>query len=403
MSTSLRDEFLLDPNIVFLNHGSFGACPAPVFAEYQRWQRELEYHPVEFLGRRATDLLAVSRAALANYVGADPEEIVYFPNPTTAANMVIHNLRLQAGDEVLTTDHEYGALDRAWRVKCKQTGATYNRRPIALPQTTHANFVEHFWGGVTPRTRVIFVSHLTSATALIFPVQEIVRRARAQGILTIVDGAHVPGQLPLDLHALGCDVYTGACHKWLCGPKGAAFLYARPAIQEWLNPLIVSWGWGDESIDPSPNMGDTQFIRFHQWQGTRDLAAFLTVPTAIEFQHDHHWDEVRKTCHALASATRDRLNALTGLASLTPELNGSEEAVNGSPYWFAQLVAVQLPNSLDLPTLKTRLYDEFHIEIPVHQFNDLKLMRMSFQGYNTQADADALVNALKVCLQGHLS
>jgi len=402
MPTSLRDEFLLDPNIVFLNHGSFGACPTPVFAEYQRWQRELEYQPVEFLGRRFTDLLAASRARLANYVGADPEEIVYFPNPTTAANMAIHNVHLEAGDEILTTDHEYGALDRAWRVKCKHTGAHYIRRPIPLPLTTQAEFVEHFWAGVTPRTRIIFISHITSATALIFPIQEIMRRARAQGILTIVDGAHAPGQLALNLHELGSDIYFGACHKWLCGPKGVGFIYARPDSQQWLDPLIVSWGWGDETIEPAPHMGETRFIRFHQWQGTRDVAACLSVPAAIEFQREHHWDEVRQACHRLACETRDRLNLLIGLSALSPELNGTEETVNGSPYWFGQLVAVQLPASVNLEILKTRLYDEFHIEIPVHPFNDLNLMRISFQGYNTQADADALVNALKICLQGHL-
>ena len=266
MSLPTKADFLLDPDIHFLNHGSFGACPRPVFEAYQRWQAELERQPVEFLGRRATDLLAASRAALAAYLGADTDDLVYFPNPTTAINMVARNvarlaaednregspLRLRPGDEILTTDHEYGALDRTWRYICEQIGVRYVRRPIHLPVTTHADFVERFWAGVTERTRIIFISHITSPTALIFPVAEICRRARAAGILTIVDGAHAPGQLPLNLTELGADIYTGACHKWLCAPKGAAFLYVRPEVQPWLEPLVVSWGWEAERPGPSP-------------------------------------------------------------------------------------------------------------------------------------------------------
>ena len=200
-------------------------------------------------------------------------------------------LRLRPGDEILTTDHEYGAMDRTWRYICDQIGARYVQRPIPLPVTTHADFVEHFWAGVTERTRIIFISHITSPTALTFPVAEICRRARAAGILTIVDGAHAPGQLPLNLVELGADIYTGACHKWLCAPKGAAFLYARPEVQPWLEPLVVSWGWEAEKPGPS------RFVDWHEWQGTRDLAAYLTVPAAIRFQAEHAWDDVRRRCH----------------------------------------------------------------------------------------------------------
>jgi isopenicillin-N epimerase len=389
---SLKTLFLLDPNVIFLNHGSFGACPKPVFERYQHWQRELELQPVEFLGRRATDRLATARAALADYVGAKTDDLVYFPNPTTALNMAIRNVELRPGDEVLATNHEYGALDRAWMLRCKQTGACYSRHTIPLPVTNHADFVGHFWQGVTANTRVIFISQLTSATGLIFPVQEICRRARERGILTIIDGAHVPGHLPLNLPNLGCDVFAGACHKWLCAPKGSGFVYARPEVQDRLQPLIVSWGWGDETIEPSPGLGATQFIRFHQWQGTRDLAAYLTVPAAIEFQREHGWDQVRHECHMLALETRDRLNQVTGLPPLSPELAGPDQT------WFGQLVAVRLPEAVNTEHLKTQLYDEFRIDVPVYEFESFKIMRVSFQGYNTQADADALVAAIgKIC------
>ncbi len=378
---------LLDPNITFLNHGSFGACPEPVFLEYQRWQRELERQPVEFLARRATALMADARAKLAAYVGADANELIYYPNPTHAINIVGRSIALNVGDEILTTDHEYGAMDRTWHWLCKKVGARYVHQPIALPVTTAEDFVEHFWAGVNTRTKIIFISHLTSPTALIFPVQALCKRAREHGILTIIDGAHVPGHLPLNLHALGCDIYTGACHKWLSAPKGAAFLYARHAVQSWLEPLVISWGWGDEVIAPTLERGATQFIRNHEWQGTRDLAAFLTVPTAIEFQQRHHWDQVRTRCHAFAAQTRTRINAITGLESICPD----------TPAWFNQMATIRIP-PINLALLKTRLYDEFKIEVPVIDWSQQHFIRVSYQGYNTQEDLEKLLGALEKLL-----
>ena len=373
----LKAEFLLDPDVIFLNHGSFGACPKPVFETYQKWQRELERQPVEFLNRRAIGLLAEARARLAAYLGVTTDEVVYFPNPTTALNMVARSLDLNPGDEILTTDHEYGAMDRTWRFVCRKTGARYVQRPIPLPVTSHADFVETFWAGVTERTRVIFISHITSPTALAFPVQEICRRARDAGLLSIVDGAHAPGQIPLNLATLGADVYAAACHKWLCAPKGSAFLYVRPEVQGMLEPLVVSWGW--ESERPS----DSQFVDHHEWQGTRDLAAFLSVPAAIEFQAQHDWEVVRQHCQTLVQETRWRLNTLTGLDSICPNDQG----------WFIQMVAIRLPDG-DLERIQRRLYNEFRIEVPVLRWNEEPLLRISFQAYNSQADADALVEAL---------
>jgi len=251
----IKDQFLLDPSIIFLNHGSFGACPRPVFEVYQAWQRELERRPVEFLGRHAAALMEESRARLAAYLGVESDEVVYFTNPTTAINMIANNLGrrhprdsyrfadlpLRKGDEILTTDHEYGAMDRAWRYFCLQSGASYVRKTIPLPVTSPADFTDAFWEGVNPRTKVVFLSHITSSTALKFPVEEICRRARQAGILSIVDGAHAPGQIDLDLKEIGADMYAGACHKWLSAPKGSGFLYARRQSQDWLVPLVVSW------------------------------------------------------------------------------------------------------------------------------------------------------------------
>jgi isopenicillin-N epimerase len=312
MPPGFKAEFLLDPDIVFLNHGSFGACPRPVFEDYQHWQRELERNPVEFLNRRCRDLLASARAKLGAFLGAPADDVVYFPNPTTAANMIARSLRLEPGDEILTTDQEYGAMDRTWRFNAKAAGFQYVSRPMPLPMTTPEAFVEEFWAGVAERTKVIFLSHITSSTALIFPVQAICRRARAAGILTIVDGAHAPSQIPLNVVDVGADLYIGACHKWLCSPKGSAFLYARPEVQSWLMPLVVSWGYDTEWPVES------QFISYHQWQGTRDIASFLATPAAIRYQAEHDWGTVRAECHALLSETRQRLHALTGQEPVCP-------------------------------------------------------------------------------------
>jgi isopenicillin-N epimerase len=374
---NLRRLFLLDPEIVFLNHGSFGATPGPVFEVYQSWQRELERQPVEFLGRRAQELMAEARSALAGYLGTQRDDLVYVMNATVGVNIVARSLDLGPGDEVLATDHEYGACDRTWRFLSQKQGFSYINQPISLPLASTEGFIDQLWRGVTAYTKVIFLSHITSPTAIIFPVAEVCRRARGQGILTVVDGAHAPGQLPLDLEEIGADTYTGNLHKWLCAPKGAGFLYAHPEVQDLLEPLVVSWGWGSEMPGPS------QFVDYHEWQGTRDLAAFLSVPTAIQFQQEHDWDRVRDGCHALAVDSEACICALTGLPSLYSSDN-----------WFVQMFSARLPVETDIVALKSRLYEEFRVEVPLIEWNSNKLIRVSVQGYNTQQDLKRLLEAL---------
>jgi isopenicillin-N epimerase len=374
----LKEQFLLDPNIVFLNHGSFGATPKPVFDVYQAWQLELERQPVEFLGRRAIDLLAGSRAVLAKYLGTQRDNLVYVTNVTVGVNIVAHSLRLGPGDEVLATNHEYGACDRTWRFLAQKQGFSYNSQPISVPLTTDEDFIEQFWRGVTARTRLIFISHVTSPTASIFPVNKVCRLARARGLLTLVDGAHAPGQIPLNLEEIGADFYTGNLHKWLNSPKGAGFLYARPDVQALLEPLIISWGWQSEMPGPS------QFVDQYEWQGTRDLAAFLSVPVAIQFQKENDWQKVREVCHSLAVEAERRICTLTGLASLYSD-----------DTWFAQMFSAYLPAETDILTLKSRLYDDFRVEVPLMAWNNHKLIRVSVQGYNTHQDIDRLLLALK--------
>lgn len=373
---NLRKHFLLDPSVTFLNHGSFGATPKPVFDEYQRWQRELERQPVEFMGRRFTGLMAESRAALGKYLGTHADNLVYTQNVTVSLNIVARSLDLGAADEVLSSDHEYGAIDRTWRFLSKERGFAYINQPVSL--ASREAFIDSFWSAVTPHTRVIFLSQITSPTALIFPVEEIVQRARAAGIITVIDGAHGPGQLPLGLDSLGADFYGGNLHKWLCAPKGAGFLYARPEVQGMLKPLVVSWGYEPETP------GSSLFVDLFEWGGTRDIAAFLTVPAAIEFQAKHNWDKVRSACHELAEAAQTRICDLTGLSPLHSR----------SENWFAQLVTAPLPAEIDIAVLKSRLYDEHRIEIPVLAWKDKKLIRISIQGYNSKKDVDHLISAL---------
>lgn len=370
----LTEQFLIHPEIIFLNHGSFGACPRPVFEEYQRWQLELERQPVEFLGRRFDDLMRAAREPLAAYVNCDADDLVYVPNATTGLNIVARSLKLNAGDEIVTTDHEYGALDRTWEFLREQSGAVYKRVSIPVPVTTTNDFVERIWSAVTPRTRVLFLSHITSPTALIFPIQELCRRARAAGILSIIDGAHAVGQIPLDLRAMDANVYSSNCHKWLCAPKGSAFLYVRRELQNEIEPLVVSWGWRPEKIT------GTRFVQEQEWQGTRDIAAYLATPRAIQFLQENDWETVRAECHALARYAQTKIRARFGLAPLS------------TPAWFAQMITLPLPPCAR--EIKTRLYDEFRIEVPFIEWGGRQFIRVSVQAYNTRADIDALDAAL---------
>jgi isopenicillin-N epimerase len=379
---ALRELFLLRPGITFLNHGSFGACPRPVFERYQAWQLELEQQPVEFIGRRAGRLMETARTALARYLGADADEVVYFSNVTAALNVVARSLPLKDGDEILTTNHEYGALDRTWRFVCGHTGARYVVRQLPRPLDDPAAVVDAVWSGVTPQTRVLFLSHITSPTAVILPIQPLIERARAAGIWTVIDGAHAPGQLDIDLHGLDVDFYGGNCHKWLSAPKGSGFLYARRELQYLLEPPVVSWGW--QAREPGPS----RFIDEQEYQGTRDISAFLTVPAAIEFQAAHNWPQVRAECHQLVRLARESISELTGLPPLVAD----------SPDWFGQLGSIPLPPG-DEKALKARLYEEYGVEVPIVSWEGQRFVRVSAQGYTTRADIERLTDALAEILR----
>jgi isopenicillin-N epimerase len=346
----VRDLFLLDPEVVYLNHGSFGACPRPVFDAYQGFQRELESQPVEFLGRerRLPELLEPARLRLAAYVGSPPGDLAFATNASSALNTAIRCLELARGDEVLLGDAEYGGLEILWQWVASRTGATLRRAPFAELEPG-AN------------TRIVFCSHIEWTTGQINDVATVCAAARAAGALSIVDGAHAPGQIDVDVAAIGADVYAGNCHKWLCAPKGSGFLYVRPELQHLVDPPVISWDYTEGA----------PFSVRHRWQGTRDPAALLAVPAAIDFQDSHDWPAVRERCRALLEDFRDT----SGLEPLAGR--------------FSQMLGFQLPVD-DGAAFKRHLYEQHRIEVPVVEIDGGWAMRVSVQAYNDEADLAAL-------------
>jgi isopenicillin-N epimerase len=348
----MRGGFLLDSDVAYFNHGSYGACPVDVFDEYQRLQRELEREPTDFFVRRFEESMLQARAALAAYVGARVHDIVFTENATAALNAVLRSLRIRPEEEILTTKHEYGAILRT---------LGFIRANVVLVEP------DELIPSIGIRTRAIVVSHITSPTALVLPVEDICEAAHKAGVLSIVDGAHVPGHIPLDVEAVGADVYPGNCHKWLCAPKGSGFLWARPEHQEWIEPLVISWGY-HEGAD---------FGERHGWQGTRDPAAYLAVPAAI----DAHTDFDPEGMKALADEAERQLGQL-GLGRLRGER---------APFMRAFTVKKHHPAAL-----QSRLFDQHRVEVPVYDWEDTTLLRVSIGPYNDESDLDRLVEALRL-------
>ena len=375
---SLKDQFLLRPDIHFLNFGSFGATPKPIFEKYQDWQRVLEAEPVQFIAFDGYQYLADSRAALAKFLNCtDKDDLVYVTNPSFAINMIAKSFPLEAGDEILTTDIEYGACDRTWNYYCTKKGATYRRQKINLPITTKEQFIEDFFKGYNEKTKAIFISHITSATGLILPAEEICAIAKEKGLITIVDGAHAPAHIPLDLSSIQADFYTGACHKWMMAPKGCSFLYATKSVQPICDPMIVSWGY--QAAKPS----HSKFLDYHQMIGTRDFSAFLTVATCIEFMEQHNWKSVGRQCHEMVLAHAPRFFNLMNSTPISP-LNSE---------WIGQMISIPIQTP-DPEKLQRTLFLDYKIEVPIMRQGDDVYLRYSINAFNSVENLDALYNAL---------
>ncbi len=376
-SKKLKALFLLDPAITYLNFGSFGACPKPIFEDYQQWQLLLETEPAQFIAVNSVGYLKRSREALAEYVNCDADDLVYVNNPTYAINIIAKSLKLEAGDEILSTNLEYGALDRTWTYYCKKNNARYIQQKIELPVVSKEVLIEQFWKGYSEKTKAIFISQITSATALRLPVKEICAEAKRRGLLTIVDGAHVPGHVPLNLAELEADIYTGACHKWMMTPKGCSFLYVKKEFQGMFDPLLISWGY--DSATPS----DSQFLDYHQMQGTRDISAFLTVPKAIEFMKEHHWEQVAEDCRELVQNNYIRFCDLLGTVPLCPM----------DADFLGQMCSTRI-KTREPERLQRHLFEHYRIEVPVTRIGMDFFIRFSVNGFNCQEDLDKLFVAL---------
>lgn len=370
--------FQLNPELTFLNHGSFGACPKPIFENYQDFQREMEIDPVDFIQKRFGVHLAKAKKALADFISCDANDFIFMPNPTVAVNTIMRSLNLKVGDEILATSHEYGAMDRTWNFYSKQSGVKYVRQAIILPVISKEQIIADFWKGLTPNTKVIFLNQISSATALIFPVKEICDKARELGITTIIDGAHVPGHIDLEISDLNPDYYTGTLHKWMLAPKGASFLYVRKELQNIIDPLVVSWGY--DSLTPS----DSQFLDYHEYQGTNDNSAYLCTPAVIDFLQKHNWKEKSAKAKELVLINYPRFCALLGSQPLAPL----------SADFFGQMASVPIRTKKP-QELKDLLYEKYKIQVPIMVQDDKIYLRYSINAYNSQADLDVLYQALQ--------
>lgn len=376
--------------MTFLNHGSFGACPKQVLAVQQRLRSQLEQEPLRFFGREWEPLLDDARSKLAAFVGADVQDLVFVPNATTGVNSVLRSLTFSPEDEILTTNHEYNACRNALDFVASRTGARVVVAKIPFPIDSPQQVVAAVIERVTPKTRLALLDHVTSQTGLIFPIQELVKELQQRGVDTLVDGAHAPGMISLNLREIGATYYTGNCHKWLCAPKGAAFLYVRRDKQSEIRPLTISHGTN------SPRTDKTCFQLEFDWTGTDDPTAYMCVPEAIAFMGSllpGGWTQLMQQNHHLVLQGRQLLcEALEVQPPCPEEMIGS-------------MAVVPLPAMLencDFMSIHDELFDKFGIQVPMIPWQEKPrlLVRISAQIYNTPEQYEYLAKVLKGLVSG---
>jgi isopenicillin-N epimerase len=382
MTSPVRHEWSLPDDVTYLNHGSFGPSPEIVRESRERWSARLERQPMQFLVRETEQLLDTACTRLGELVGSRAGNLTFVDNATFGMNIVAESIELQPGDEVLLTDHEYGAVQRIWRHACRRAGARLVIQPLPLPFESPVAVVDQFMAGVTERTRLIVFSHISSPTAVILPAQQICDAARQRGIPVAIDGPHAVAMIPLDLKDLGCDFYTASCHKWLCGPFGSGFLYVQSRQQPTLKPRLISWGG-------SISGRDAHWKDEHRWLGTRDPAPFLAVPDAIHFMRNYGLKKFRTETHEMAQYARNRILEVTGLEPIVPD----------SADWYGSMIAMPLPIPFGwvppthgkIDPLQLQLLER-KIEAPVFSWNDQRFIRVSCHLYNSTEDVDRLVD-----------
>ncbi len=397
MKNGLAQHWQLDPAVDFLNHGSFGACPRPVLEVQRELRDEIERQPVEFLARGLPGRIDAARERLAAYLGADPEGLVAVTNATSGVNAVLRSLSFGPRDELLTTDHEYNACRNALDFVAERSGARVVVARLPFPCEAPERLVEAIVQAVSERTRLVLLDHVTSPTGMIVPIEPVIRELAERGVDCLVDGAHAPGMLPLALTELGSAYYVGNCHKWLCAPKGAAFLWVREDRREHVRPLTISHGAN------TSRPGRSRFHDEFDWTGTLDPTAFLAVPAAIDFMESllpGGWPEIRARNKALALEAREVLTGALGIRPPCPaEMIGS-------------LVALPLPDgapgtvesALYTDPLQDMLLGEHGIEVPVIPWprSPRRLLRISAQLYNSLEQYERLAAALAVGLGGKM-
>ena len=386
--SSWRLLWPLDCDVTFLNHGSFGACPRAVMEAQGRLRDRLESEPVLFLDRDLEGLLDEARGALGAFVGAAPEDLAFVPNATTGANTVLRSLDLGAGDELLATDHTYNACRNALEAVTTRAGARVAVATLPFPVAAPEQVVDAILARVGPRTRLALVDHVTSPTGLVLPIERLVRELQSRGVEVLVDGAHAPGMIPLDLDALGAEYYTGNCHKWVCAPKGSAFLHVRRDRQKGVHPLVVSHGAN------SPRTDRSSFRLEFDWTGTADPTAFLTVPEAIRYMGSllpGGWPALMAHNRRTALEARDRLAATLGVPAPAPDSMIGSLAALPVP---ADFFPTAQPRTRD--PLQAALFESYRLELPVFTWAALsrRILRVSAQVYNAAADYERLAQAL---------
>ncbi len=383
-----RSPWLLDPAVTFLNHGSFGGCPEPVLEQQSQLRAELERRPIEWLApeRRLEPKLDSAREALAALVGAQAQDLVFVSNATSAVNAVLRSAIFQAGDEIVFTDHGYNACSNVVRYLAERTGIVPVIAKLPFPIASPDQVVDALQAVLTDRTKLVLVDHITSPTALVLPIERIVSLCHERGVRVFVDGAHAPGMLPLDLQALGADYYAGNCHKWLCAPKGCAFLHVRRDLQEEVRPTCISHGHN------TPRPGRSRYMTEFDWPGTHDPTPYLSLPFAIDWlasQHPEGLPGVMQRNRAQALAGRDLLCRELGLEAPAPD-----EMIGA----IAALPLSDGPAAVKgLDPLHVRLYEVHKIEIPISHWPvaGRRWIRISAQLHNDDADYEKLVNALR--------
>ncbi len=391
----LRDLWNLDPDLAFLNHGSFGACPEPVLAVQRQLRDRLEANPVRFLGRELQDRMDEAFSCLASLLGCQRQDLVAVPNATHGVNMVLRSLTFEAGDEILVTDHTYNACRNAVDVICATTGSRCVIVPIAWPVVDPAAIVRDLLATVTPNTRLALIDHVTSPTALILPIAEIVQQLQANGVDVLVDGAHGPGQVPLNLDALGAAYYTGNCHKWLCSPKGAAFLHVRRDRQARIRPMATSHGHNDPRLQDPQNQRSHFLLEFDQF-GTSDPTPWLAIPAAVDFLQALYGDLPALMAENHARTLQARKRVAEVLQSDLP----CPDAMIGA---MASVELTRLPQVLPgLDPLHVQLDQQFNIEIPVLTWPSpsIRVLRLSIHAHTRDADVERLCAAVQA-LQIH--